>query len=148
MKVVLFDSVEGLGNSGDIVNVADGYARNALIPRKLAAKATPGVVKQAERLRTAWAEKNAEEKAAAEQIASQWANASVDVIARVGKEGKLFGSVGQKDIADALMLATGVEFDRKMIKLKESIRTAGPHSVMVQPHADVDFSVTVDIKEA
>ena len=148
MKVVLFDSVEGLGNSGDVVDVADGYARNALIPRRLAAKATAGVVAQAEKMREAWTQKNAEDKSAAEGIATKLAGSTVEVQARASKEGKLFGSVGAKDIADALMLSSGVEFDRKMILLKDSIQNLGEYQVNIRPHAEVEFAVTVDVTES
>ncbi len=147
MKVLLFESVEGLGNTGDIVEVADGYARNSLIPRSLATKATAGAVAEAERMRKAWQENNAAEVSAATEIAERLADTTLEMPAKTSQEGKLFGSIGARDISDALSLESGVDFDRKMIQLDDSIRTTGSQAVTVTPHPDVSFEITVNVVE-
>ena len=148
MKVILYTSVDGLGNRGDIVDVADGFARNSLIPRQMAAKATKGAEREAQKMKAAWEQKNAQERGVAEELAQRLASVEVQVPARVGSEGKLFGSVGTKDIAAQLSLVAGNDFDRKMIQLDEPIKAVGSYVVPVRPHSDVTFDVNVVVHEA
>lgn len=148
MRVVLHQSVSGLGNRGDVVEVADGYGRNFLLPKGLAQRATDGVEVQAETMRKAWQAKNAKDREAAEEVAKTLVAKSISIEARAGAEGKLFGSVTAADIVDATLAQTGVELDRKMIILDESIRATGTHMVTAKPHDEVQFPITVEVVEA
>lgn len=148
MRVVLHESIDGLGNRGDLVDVADGYARNSLIPKGLAQQASPGVEAQADAMKRAWQLKNSKDRDAAEEVAKTLVSMPLEIPARAGSEGKLFGSVTSNDIAEAVLAKAGVELDRRMISLDEPIRTVGAHVVMVKPHPDVEFPVTVSVVEA
>jgi large subunit ribosomal protein L9 len=148
MKVVLHQQVPQLGNRGDIVEVADGYARNYLIPQGVAQRANAGVEAQAEAMRKAWSQKNAKNREAAEEIAKSLVTATISVSARASGEGKLFGSVSVHDVIEAVKEQTGVELDRKMVDLAEGIKELGTHSVTVQPHDDVQFPITVEVSAA
>ena len=145
MKVVLHEAVSQLGNRGDIVDVADGYARNFLIPKGIAQKATPGVEAQAEAMRKAWQQRNAADREAAEGLATQLVTKTIEITARASGEGKLFGSVSVQDVVQAIQEQTGVELDRKMVDIGDGIKEIGAHSVTVQPHAEVQFPVTIDV---
>ncbi len=145
MRVVLLTRVDGVGNRGDIVDVSDGYARNSLIPRGMAERATAGVEAQAETMRKAWQQKNAAEREAAEEIAKRLVTAQLSLSARASGEGKLFGSVSAGDVVDAVRAATGVELDRKMVSLGDGIKTVGSHTVTVQPHPEVQFPVNLEV---
>ncbi len=145
MKVVLHERIDGLGGRGDIVEVSDGYARNSLIPKGLAQQATEGVTAQAEAMKRAWQLRNAKERESAEELAKVLVSKTIVITARASGEGKLFGSVSASDITDAVKEQTSVELDRKMIELDEAIRTVGTRSVMVKPHSDVAFPLSVDV---
>jgi len=145
MRIVLHTSVPGLGNRGDLVEVSDGYARNSLIPKGLAQQASAGVEAQAQAMQRSWQLRNAKEREASEEIAKALVSTPVEIVARAGSEGKLFGSVTSADIATAVQEQRGVELDRKMIELDESIRTVGTHMVNVKPHSDVQFPITVNV---
>ncbi len=145
MKVVLHERIDGLGGRGDIVDVSDGYARNSLIPKGLAQQATEGVTAQAEAMKRAWQLRNAKERESAEELAKVLVSKTIVITARASGEGKLFGSVSASDITDAVKEQTSVELDRKMIELDEAIRTVGTRSVMVKPHSDVAFPLSVDV---
>ncbi len=145
MRIVLHQGIKGLGNRGDVLEVADGYARNYLIPQGLAQRANAGVEAQAEAMRKAWNQKNTQQREAAEEVAKTLVAKTISVTARASGEGKLFGSVNPADIAEAIEAQTGVVLDRKVIHVDEGIRTVGTHSVKVQPHADVEFPVTIEV---
>ncbi len=145
MRVVLHDSVGGLGNRGDLVEVSDGYARNYLIPQGKARQAGAGVEIEAEAMKKAWTVRNSREREAAEEVAKVLVSRPISISMRAGAEGKLFGSVTSADIAAAITEQTGVEVDRKMIDLADGIRSLGAHSVTVHPHAEVQFPVTVEV---
>ncbi len=147
MRVVLHESISGLGNRGDIVEVADGYARNSLIPKGMAQQASPGVEAQAEAMKKAWQVRNAKEREAAEDIAQSLVARAIIVSARAGGEGKLFGSVTSADIASAVQEQTNIELDRRMIELEEPIRSIGSHPVQVRLRSDVEFPLTVSVVE-
>ena len=149
MKIILQKPVEKLGVPGDIVDVADGYARNFLVPRGLAVKAEKGAVKHAETLRRAHTSRQSAEKSGFEAIASKLISAGpVTIAARVGEEGKLFGSVTTAEIAEALATHAEVTIDRKDIHLDEPIRSVGTHEVRVHLFQDVDPIVTVEVTAA
>jgi len=145
MRVVLHESISGLGNRGDLVEVADGYARNSLIPKGLAQQASAGVESQAEAMKRAWQLKNSKDRDAAEEVAKVLVSTPIEIPARAGAEGKLFGSVTASDIAEAIHASAKVEIDRRMVSLEESIRNTGTYVVMVKPHPEVEFPVTVSV---
>jgi large subunit ribosomal protein L9 len=146
MKIILQKTVDNLGNPGDIVEVADGYARNYLMPRGLAVKATRGGVKHIESLRRAHAVRVNQAKAEAEQVASRLASTPIKVRAHAGEEGKLFGSVTAADIAEAIDRQTGVRVDRHDVHLEEPIRSVGTHEVRVHLFPEVDPVLTVEVE--
>lgn len=145
MKVVLRSDVEGLGRRGDLREVANGYARNYLLPKGLAIAATPGVEAQAEAMRRARALRSASEAADARVILELLEASPLRITARAGKEGKLFGSVGSADIAAAIEKQLGAKVDRRALHLGEPLKALGAHKVPVNLHADVKGTLTVDI---
>lgn len=144
MKVILLEDVRGSGKSGDVVNVSDGYARNMLIPRGLAVEATPQNVKQLEKKKEAIAKKFAEDKAAALEIKKKLEEITVEVKTKAGKDGKVFGSVTSKDIAEALQ-ALGFDVDKKKIQLDSPIKAVGTTDVNVKFFTEVSGKVKVNV---
>jgi large subunit ribosomal protein L9 len=145
MRIVLRDDVESLGKKGDLVDVADGYARNYLVPRGLAIKATRGVVAQSESMRRNREAREVRDRQAAEALVPQLAARRITVAARAGEGGKLFGSVTSADVVAAVHEQTGVELDRKNVELAESIREVGEYEVTVKLGAGVEATVGIDI---
>lgn len=145
MKVILQREVERLGVPGDIVEVKDGYARNYLLPRGMAAPATKGAVQHAERLRRAHDERVRKARVEAEQFAGRLTAEPVRVASRAGEDGKLFGSVTAERIADELSRTAGHSVDRKRIHLEDPIRSLGTHEVLVHLHPEVNARVTVEV---
>jgi len=143
MKIVLRDDVENLGRKGDVVDVADGYARNFLVPRGLAMKATKGVVQQAEAMRRNRAAKEVRDRDAAQANAAAIAGMRLEITARAGDGGKLFGSVTAADVAEALLAQKAVEVDRRKVGLDEPIKEIGETEVEVRLHPDVTATLTV-----
>ena len=148
MKLVLREDVEKLGRKGDLVEVADGYARNYLVPRGLAMLATRGVVKQAEAMRRNRLAKEARDLATAREQVALLGSRRISVVARAGEGGKLFGSVTASDIAEAVQAQTGVEIDRRRIHLEESLRELGAYEVTVRIFGDVDATLALDVVAA
>jgi large subunit ribosomal protein L9 len=145
MKVILRTDVTELGKRGDVLDVADGYARNYLVPKGLAMKATDGAAAQAASMRRARDLRDAQDRAAAETLATTLVPKVITVTARAGSEGKLFGSVTSADISAAIEAQTNVQIDRRKLVLPEPIKTLGTHVVPAKLHADVEFPVTVDV---
>ena len=145
MRVILRADVDGVGNKGDVIDVADGYGRNFLFPRGLAIKANKGTEAQASSMRRSRDTKDAAARAAAEDVATKLVSSPVVISHRAGTEGKLFGSVTTTEIADAIESQTGVVVDRKQLHLDEPIREVGTHIVPAKLHADVEFPVTVEV---
>ncbi len=146
MKIILQKPVDKLGVPGDVVEVADGYARNYLMPRGMAVKATKGGVKHVESLKRAHAGRVDKAKAEAEQVASQLISTPIAISAHAGEEGKLFGSVTTSDIAEAIEAQAGVRVDRHDVHLTEPIRSVGTHEVRVHLFAEVDPVITVAVE--
>jgi len=144
-KVILLQDVADLGGRGEIIDVADGYARNYLLPQKKAMTATRGAVAQAEAMREAALESMRRVKADAEQLAQSLVGTRVVVAARAGDEGRLFGSIGEADVTEAIRKFTGVEIDRKIVTVANPIKEIGLHEVSLKPHPDVEFQVTLDV---
>lgn len=145
MKVVLRDDVEGIGRKGDLADVANGYARNYLLPKGLALKATAGLEAQAEGMRRARALRNAEDRADAEELATRLVPMVLTIGARAGDEGKLFGSVTAADVVTALEQQASVELDRRLLELDEPIKSTGTHQVMANLHPEVQFPITIEV---
>ena len=144
MEVILRDHVEHLGRRGEIVKVANGYARNYLLPRKLALIATEGNKKQVERERAKFEAKEAEERKVVEAQAARLANVEVSITRRVGETDALYGSVTTSDIAEALA-AKGFEIDRRKLQLDEAIKRIGEYDVPVKLHRDVTTTIKVKV---
>jgi large subunit ribosomal protein L9 len=145
MKIVLRSDVDNLGKKGDLVDVADGYARNYLVPRGLALRATKGIEKQADAMRRNRDARDRREREAAQALAAQFEGKTVEVKARAGAEGKLFGSVTASDIAAAIQAQTGAQLDRRKIGLEDSLKELGPVDVAVRLHPDVVATVHVEV---
>ena len=146
MKVVLREDVKGLGAVGDVKDVADGYARNFLIPRRLAAPATAGALKNVEAQRASLAKRQAQAEAEARALAARLNNTTLTLKARVGAQDRLYGSITAGDIATALGRELGAAFDRRKLVLDEPIRELGTHTVPVHLAHDVTASLTVRVE--
>ncbi len=145
MKVILTEDVDRLGHKGDIVDVADGYGRNYLIPKSLAVIATRGALRQAEAMKRAREESARRALDEAESLSQALVGSRVVVAARAGDEGRLFGSIGASDVAEAIKKFSGQEVDRKIVAISEPIREIGLHEVRLTPHPDVEFNVILDV---
>jgi large subunit ribosomal protein L9 len=145
MRVILTSDVDELGRKGDVVDVANGYARNYLVPRKLAVKATPGAIRQADTMRVAREAALVAAREEAETFAQSLTGTRVVVAAHAGDEGKLFGSISEADIATAITKFTGIDVDRKLVSLDKPIKEIGLHEVALRPHPEVEFLVTLDV---
>jgi len=145
VKVVLRADIETLGNKGDLLDVADGYARNYLVPRGLAMRATKGVVKQAEAMRRNRAARDARDREAAQAVADQLTGRRIEITARAGEGGRLFGSVTSTDVANAVQAQTGVEVDRRHLALGEPLKELGPAEVPLRLHPEVEVQIAVEV---
>jgi large subunit ribosomal protein L9 len=148
MKVILQKPVDKLGVPGDVVDVADGYARNYLMPRGLAVRASKGGVKHVESLQRAHTTKVSQAQAEAQEVADRLTANTIKVRARVGEEGRLFGSVTAAEVAEEIERQTGVKVDRRDVRLDEPIRSVGVHQVTVHLFTDVDPAVPVEVEPA
>jgi large subunit ribosomal protein L9 len=145
MKLILLSEVTNLGKKGDLVEVSEGYARNYLLPKRKAMKATEGALAHAESLRTARDEAERVAKEEATRIASQLAGVRVVIAAQAGDEGKLYGSVSAPDVVEGITKFTGVTLERRHVELRSPIRAIGLHEVWVKLHPDVEFPITLDV---
>ncbi len=144
MEVILREHVDNLGRRGDLVKVADGYARNYLLPRKMALLATEGNKKQIEREKVKFDATEAEEQKVAQAMADRLATVEIAIARKVGETEALFGSVTNADIADALA-AKGFEIDRRKVQLHEPIKKLGEFDVPVKLHREVTVTVKVKV---
>ena len=145
MQVILMDKIENLGNLGEIVDVKAGYARNMLLPKGKAKIATADNVKEVEARRAELEKKSADALMVAKGRATQLEGLSVTIEANAGTEGKLFGSIGLQDIADAVT-AAGVELQKREIRLPEGpLRMVGVYEITVHLHSDVDSIVVINV---
>jgi len=145
LKVILRSDVSGLGKRGDIVEVSKGYVRNFLEPRGLAFAATDGAVAQAGAMRRSRDVKDAKDRESSEAIAKVLVPKTIEVTAKAGPTGRLFGSVTESEIADAVLAQTGIELDRKDIHLEEHIKEVGTHQATARLHTDVQFPITLEV---
>jgi len=144
-QVLLREDIDDLGARGEIVRVKAGYARNYLLPRKLAVRATASNVKQIEQERAALLKKEAKERGSAELQAAGMGRVSLNFQRRVGEHGMLYGSVTSMDIAEALK-ERGYEIDRRRIRLPEAIKEVGEYSVQVRLHREVNVEIPVVVR--
>jgi len=147
MKVILRSDLDGLGKRGDIVDVADGHARNFLLPKGHALAASEGAIEQAGRMRRARDQRDTSAREAATQIASTLVPKVITVASKAGPEGKLFGSVTASDVAAAVLEQAEIELDRRQLEV-DSIKTTGQHTVTASLHSDVSFPITIDVVAA
>lgn len=146
-RVILRADVKGVGKRGDIVDVADGFARNFLLPRGSAMPASAGTVSQAASMRRSRDLRDAKDRESAETVARVLVSKTIRIVAK-SHGTKLFGSVSAADVADAVQAQTGVSLDRRRIHLDEHIKTLGSHEVPVKLHNDVEFRVQVEVVSA
>lgn len=146
MQIILQEDVEKLGNRGQLVEVAEGYARNFLLPRKLALEATSGNLKRLEKMRAGFAKKEATEKEAASTLAGLLANVSVELVRKAGDNDQLFGSVTSADISEALA-AKGYNVDKRKIALADPIKLVGEFDVPVKLHREISSTIKVIVRK-
>ncbi|KKL13771.1 hypothetical protein LCGC14_2522420 [marine sediment metagenome] len=147
MKVVFMEEVEGTARVGEVKNVADGFARNYLLPRRLAAPATDHYITiAAARAQKELSRQTKLDEEAQEHLVPKMEGQSVTIEVRVGEQGKLFGSVTARDIAEALQEATGVELEHRQVDLRQPIREVGSHEVTVKLTRNVLVPVTVNVE--
>jgi large subunit ribosomal protein L9 len=146
MQIILQEDVEKLGNRGEVVEVAKGYARNFLLPRKMGLEATPGNMKRLEKMRAAFAKKEAVEKGDAQTLAELLTGVSLEVTRKSGESDQLFGSVTTADISEALA-AKGFTIDKKKITLADPIKILGEYDVPIKLHREVIASVKLAVKK-
>jgi large subunit ribosomal protein L9 len=146
MRVVFLDDVDGVAHAGEIKNVADGFARNFLLPRKLAAAATAATMQQAEARAKAIAREDEKRDEAARAIESRLANGPLVISARVGEQGRLFGSVTASDIAEAIGERAGSQIEHRQVMLDAPIKEIGSYEVAVNLTRNVRTQVTVEVK--
>jgi large subunit ribosomal protein L9 len=146
MQIILQEDVEKLGNRGELVEVAEGYARNFLLPRKLALEATSGNLKRLEKMRAAFAKKEATEKESAATLAGLLASVSLEFARKSGDNDQLFGSVTSGDIAEALE-AKGYNIDKRKIVLADPIKLVGEYEVPVKLYREVTANIKIAVRK-
>ncbi|TFJ91988.1 50S ribosomal protein L9 [Lentibacillus salicampi] len=147
MKVIFTQDVKGKGKKGDVKNVSDGYARNYLLKNNLAEEATPGNMKALEAKKNKQKQQADEEKKEAELLKNELADSTVDIAAKSGDSGQLFGSITSKHIADTLKKDYGYHIDKRKIELDNPIRTLGYTNVPVKLHPEVTGTIKVHVVE-
>jgi large subunit ribosomal protein L9 len=145
MKLILTSDVEELGKRGDVVDVAEGYARNFLLPRKKAVKANEGALAQAEAIREARIESDRKAKEDAERLATQLVGSRVVIAAQAGDEGQLYGSISPADVVEGVKRFTGIELDRGTLEIAKPIKAIGLHEIHIKLHPEVEFPLTLDV---
>jgi large subunit ribosomal protein L9 len=146
MKVLLIETVDNLGSAGEVKKVAEGYARNFLIPKGLAVPATEGALKQAELRRQAEARRQKREEMKAESLARNLSQVTLTLRAKAGEKDKLYGSITNADIAQALERETGQAVDKRKIELEEPIRELGSYRVPIKLLTDLAPQITVIVE--
>lgn len=145
MKLILTQEVTGLGGAGDVVEVADGYGRNYLLPRSLAMRATRGAEKQVTSIRRAREARDIQDLGEARRVAEELGALQVRLPTRAGGGGRLFGSVTAADVAAAVRAAGGPTLDKRRLELTAPIKTVGQHVVSVRLHPEVEAALTVEV---
>jgi len=145
VRIILRSDVSNVGHKGDVVDVSDGFARNYLVPKGLALRASDGAMAQAAAMRRAREVKEARDRESAEEVARRLTPSVIRITARAGAEGRLFGSVTAADLAEAVTAQTGLNLDRRRIHLDDPIKSLGSHEVAVRLHSDVEARLQVQV---
>jgi len=146
MKVILLDDVRKVGKKGDVVNVSDGYARNCLLPRKLAMEATNSNLNDIKLKKISDDKKRAEELEEAQKLAETLKEKTIKVFVKAGENGKIFGSVTGKEIASSIKEQTGIDIDKKKISLDEPIKEVGEKEILVKLNQGVSTKIKVNVE--
>lgn len=145
MKMILLERVPSLGEPGQVVEVSPGYARNFLVPRKLAVEATPGNLKTLEMRRRALTKRAREEEKTAQELAARLSQVTVTIPARVGEAGRLHGTITHEAVAEAIAAQHGIEVDRRHIEFEEPIKVVGAYEVKVRLPGEAQAKVNVEV---
>ena len=148
MKVILTQDVKGTGKKGQMIEVSDGYARNYMLPRKIAVEATADAVNTMRMNDKAAAEKAAKERAEALEVSKKLREMTLVVTAKGGGAGRLFGSITNQEIADALKAKTGIALDKRKIVISDPIKSVGTYTVTCKLGYEINAPLTVKIEEA
>ena len=148
MKVVLRSDVKGVGLAGQVLDVADGFARNHLIPQELAIPASSGVVRQADEMHRARQTRDLQSREQATAVGEKLTAEGVQISAQAADSGQLYGSVSNTEIAEAITALVGTPVEKEIVKLDEHIKTVGAHEIKVQLHAEVEITFTVTVVAA
>ena len=148
MKVIFLKDVKGKGKKGEVKNVSDGYAHNFLLKQELAVEATPANMKKLEAQKNKMNQMAAEELQQAKDLKGQIEKITVEIEAKAGEGGRLFGSITTKQIAEALQKSQGIKIDKRKMELPEGIRSLGYTKVPVKLHHEVQATLNVHVKEA
>ncbi|HNT43656.1 MAG TPA: 50S ribosomal protein L9 [Syntrophorhabdaceae bacterium] len=147
MKLILIEDVQGTGKKGDTVTVKDGYGRNFLVPRGLAVPATEVNVVRFENIVRSVSNKKARDLETASELKAKLEEATLTIKKKAGEDGRLFGSVTHKDIVEAVKAVSGVEVDKKLVRLEEPIKTTGSHTVVIHLQPDVNAEVKIEVEK-
>lgn len=145
MKVILLQDVKAQGKAGTVKEVAEGYARNFLFPKKLAIEATPANIKSLEKQKEQQKEEEAAKLAQAKALAKKLSSLNLELTAKCGDAGRLFGSITNSEIADAIATKLGIALDRRKVELKEAVKTIGDYEVTVKLHPDVHQKLIIKV---
>ncbi|HIU10537.1 MAG TPA: 50S ribosomal protein L9 [Candidatus Avidehalobacter gallistercoris] len=148
MKVILLADVKALGKRGDVKQVADGYARNFLLNKKLAVEATPQNLKNLAHEQKKQADKAAADLAEAKRLAAEIDKITVEIPVKAGEGGRLFGSVTNKEVAEAISAKVGVEIDKRKVEIKDAIKNVGAAEALLKLHTEVHQKVKLNITAA
>ncbi len=148
MKVILLEDVKNVGKKGELVNASDGYAKNFLFPKKLAVEATKSNLNDFELKQKAEAKRKKEELEQAQNMAKELENKTVTVKVKTGENGKLFGSVTNKEVAEEIVKQTGMEIDKKKVSIGYPIKMVGERTAVIKLHPKVSAEITIKIVEA
>lgn len=146
MRVILRTDVDMVGKRGDLVDVSDGHARNHLIPKGLAMRATADAEAQAEQMRKAREVRDTKAIEAAQEVATALVPRTIHITAKAGETGQLFGAVHEAEIAAAVLAQTEIELDKRIIIIDEPIKAVGTHYVMARLHQEVQFPITIEVE--
>ena len=147
MKVVLLQDVKDLGKKEELVNVSDGYARNYLFPRKLAVEATSGKLKELEEKKNFEMKKKEKERQAAKELADKLGKLEINFKVKAGENGKLFGSITGKDVADAIKSQHKIDIDKKKVVLHDAIKALGTYQVEIKVYPEISAEINVKVAE-
>lgn len=148
MKVILLEDVKSVGKKGELVNASDGYARNFLFPKKLAVEATKSNLNDFELKQKSEEKRKKEELEQAQQMAKELENKTVTVKVKTGENGKLFGSVTNKEVAEEIVKQTGMNIDKKKVSIGDPIKMVGERTAVIKLHPKVSAEITIKIVEA